>query len=68
VPRKLINSPLTNDHLERLNRVLKSCAEIREVISRCKDCGLTVDREEKLNDEQEKVASKIKENFFPDSV
>lgn len=51
--------------LDRLNKVLESCGETRQYLADCKDCGLDVDREIRVNDEQADVAKRIKAKFYP---
>ncbi|MGH9459887.1 MAG: hypothetical protein ACRD1X_01625 [Vicinamibacteria bacterium] len=59
---------LRDDHLEALNRCLKSCAETGEFLQRCKSCFIDVDQEIQRNDEQKKIAEAIKAQFFPTRV
>lgn len=62
---KKFKSPLNAEHLERLNKVLESCAETKEYLEKCVDCGLDVDQEQVANAQQEAIAQAIKRNFFP---
>lgn len=61
-------TPLTDKHLELLNKVIKSCAETREYLQNCKECNLDVEPEIRRNDEQLKTASLIKAKNFPNVV
>lgn len=54
-----------DERLTILNRVLASCAETREMIRKCKNCGINVDKEEMRNNEQEQFATKLKREFYP---
>lgn len=60
------NNPLKPDDLEKLNRLLKSCAATKELLNKCTACGLNVEKEVYDNNQQIDVASKIKATFFPD--
>lgn len=61
-------NPLTEEHLRKLNELLKSCAETREYLKRCGACHLDVDKEMRENEEQAKIASAIKAQFWPHDV
>ncbi len=62
------SSPLTQQHLELLNKVLKSCAETDTYCQKCLDCGIEVTPEQRTNLEQQRTAAKIKAQFFPNSA
>lgn len=61
-------NPLGAEDLERLNRVLESCAETREYLSKCAKCHLNVDQQIRDNEEQARIAAAIKAEFFPESA
>lgn len=61
-----IEHPLTHEHLARLNEVIRQCEYTKELCEKCIECGIDVEPELKLNNEQLEVAKKIKSIFFPD--
>lgn len=61
------SGPLTEEHLKQLNRILRATAETGVYCEKCKECGIDVDPEKRVNDEQQKVASAIKRVFFPNA-
>lgn len=52
-------------HCATLNTVLQECANTRELIKACKDCGLPVEEGEAQNNQQIQYATAIKAKFFP---
>lgn len=62
-----IRSPLTDEHLARLNEVIRQCEYTKQLCERCIECGIDVEPELKLNNEQLEVAQKIKRIFFPNA-
>lgn len=60
------NSPLTDEHCACLDSVLDSIIKTRDLLRKCKDCGLDVSKAEEETNEQERLARKLKANFFPD--
>ncbi len=59
------SAPLTDEHCECLNQVLASISQTRELVQRCKNCGLDVSRAEEEINSQEDLAKKLKAEFFP---
>ncbi len=59
------NNPLTAEHCDCLDRVLDSIKTTRELIGKCKNCGLDVTRAEEELNAQEQLASRLKQTFFP---
>lgn len=59
---------LTDDQCQCINEVLASIAQTRELVLKCKDCGLDMDRHINELDAQQKFAEGIKRNFFPDRM
>lgn len=59
----LIN-PLTQDHVDAINRVLRSISDIRETIKACEDCGLDMTQRRELLDAQEHFATQVKRIFM----
>ena len=57
--------PLTADHLAVLNGVLSAIPTTRELIAKCKLCGLDVDQAEQMTEQQHQLATKLKQAFFP---
>lgn len=62
------NQVLKEEHYQRLNKLLKACAETREFLQGCKSCHLDVDKEDDMNEEQMKIATAIKAFQFPNKV
>lgn len=61
-------SPLTQEHLAALTQIIAACQETAAYCEQCSSCGIDVDRERRLNDEQLSVASRLKATFFPNAV
>ena len=59
--------PLTDAHLETINKLLRACAETEEYCKKCEACGLDVDPERTKNAEQMDIAKRLKAMFFPTS-
>lgn len=60
------NNPLTDEHCACLDNVLDSITRTRDLIRKCKNCGLDVSKAEEELNEQERLARSIKSQFFPD--
>lgn len=60
----LIN-PLTQDHIDAINRVLRSLNDIQDTINACTDCGLDMSQRQELLDAQRDFATKVKAVFAP---
>lgn len=58
-------NPLNDKHLKILNDVLQMCKETAEYCDKCAACGLNVDPEKRKNDEQMRLAERLKATFFP---
>lgn len=58
-------NPLSREHLDRLNQVIEECSITAEMCAKCKDAGVDVEPEMKLNSEQLDMAIKLKRAFFP---
>ena len=58
-------NPFTEDHLRLMNRILQACAETKEYIQGCKNCGIDVTGPEMATNEHEKIVSGLKRMFFP---
>lgn len=57
--------PFSDEHRQLLEKLIKSTAETREYLIKCKTCGVDVDREIKTNDEQAAIAQSFLDQFFP---
>lgn len=64
---KAKSHPLNDQHLVVLNRLLKACAETDDYCKKCESCDLDVAPEARKNEEQRRIAEKIKRTFFPDA-
>lgn len=60
------SEPLTDDHCACLDQVLESVVKTRDLIRKCKNCGLDVSKAEEEINAQEQLARKLKSEFFPD--
>lgn len=58
-------NPLTDDDCQCLDGILQSIAKTRELIAKCKDCDLNMDKAEVEIEAQERLARGLKRNFFP---
>jgi len=61
-------SPLDDNDLAALNRVLETAAKHRELLKRCKACDLPVDEHIARNEMHTEMAGKLKQQFFPLSL
>jgi hypothetical protein len=59
----LIN-PLTQDHTEAIQRVLRSINDIQDTIKACTECGLSMEEEQAVLDAQRTFAEKVKHIFM----
>lgn len=57
--------PLTQEHLDAINRCLQRCGPALELAQACKECGLPVDDMIEGLQEQQRVATALKRTFFP---
>lgn len=57
--------PLNQEHYDLLNNVLQGCAVIDQLISQCQQASLNVDTHVRKNYERRKLATGIKQQFFP---
>lgn len=60
----LIN-PLTQDHVDAINRVLRSVADIQDTINACTECGLDMTQRQEILNAQKDFATKVKQIFMP---
>ncbi len=60
------NNPLTDEHCACLDRVMDNIVQTRDLLRKCKNCGLDVSRAEEEVNAQEQLARKLKAEFFPD--
>ena len=56
---------LNANQCDCLDKVLQSIAYTRELINKCKDCGLDMDRMDAELEMQKKLAEGLKRNFAP---
>lgn len=61
-------SPLGAEHLSALNTVIEECTQTAAMCDKCKEAGIDVEPEEKVNNEQLEMAKKLKAAFFPHST
>lgn len=59
------NNPLTDEHCRCLDQVLDSIRSTRDLVSKCKNCGMDVSRAEDELNAQEQLATRLKQQFFP---
>lgn len=62
----MANNILTEDHRNLLTRLLKECAATNEILQKCRDCHLDVDKELQQNREQQAIATELLKKFFPE--
>ena len=67
VAAPLVN-PLNDDDLQALNHVINQAAIHADLIAHCKECGMNMEEHEARNQMHTQVATKIKEQFFPQTV
>jgi len=60
-----ILNPLTQDHVDAVNRVLRSATDIQDTINACKECGLDMEDRQGKHDAQQAFASQVKKIFMP---
>lgn len=58
--------PLKPEHCDDLDCILKSCAQTRELLSRCQQCGIDVSKANDENEGQYDLAARLKAAFFPE--
>jgi hypothetical protein len=58
-------SPLGREHLHALTEVIRECTITAEMCQRCKEAGIDVEPEIRVNQEQLDMATKLKAAFFP---
>ncbi len=63
----LIN-PLTQDHVDAINRVLRSINDIQDTINACTDCGMNMEQRQELLTAQKEFAEAVKRNFMPSEL
>ena len=66
--KELIKPPLTREHLELLNKLLRECALTADYCARCESCNMDVSKPKADNAEQMDTATRIKRAFFPGEV
>lgn len=59
-------NPLTNEHCDVLSNALQWCAFQDELIAKCQQAGLNVDKYVQDNNRTKQMAAGIKAAFFPD--
>lgn len=57
--------PLTDQDCDCINTALEKIALAKDVLAKCKNCGLNVDAAIARANEQENMAKAIKAQFFP---
>ena len=57
--------PLNEQQCQCIDNVLQSIAYTRELLRKCKDCGLDMSRAEDELNAQEELAKGLKRNFSP---
>ena len=62
----LIN-PLTQEHVDAVNRVLRSLTDIDDTIKACEDCGLDMSQRKDLQEAHRTFATKVKQIFMRES-
>lgn len=58
-------NPLTRDHLNTLNQVLAMTGETAVMIDKAGKCEMDVGQAKEENETQHRIASLIKQQFFP---
>lgn len=58
-------NPLSEIHLQSLNRLLAECARTRDYLAKCEGCGLDVEEEKAKNAQTIAIGERIKKQFFP---
>lgn len=56
---------LTQQHLSMLNDVLRLNNEATDLLHKCKECKINVEKEESILKEQRELATRLKKQFFP---
>lgn len=62
----MANKILTEDHRNLLTKLLKECAVTDDILQKCADCHLDVDKEMRQNREQQAIATELLKRFFPE--
>lgn len=62
------DSPLTDAHLQAIDRVLDRCVRIRGLLENCRKCDLDIEEPLRQIEEQLQRAEKLKATFYPDVV
>lgn len=60
-----ILNPLTQDHVDAINRVLRSATDIKDTIDACEECGLDMTDRRGRHEAQQQIATQIKKIFMP---
>lgn len=60
-----VTHPLTADHCQCLDHVLKSVPVGMDLVQACEDCGLDVSEHKATLQQQQQLAQKLKAKFFP---
>jgi hypothetical protein len=58
-------NPLTDPDCDLLNNILQGCAVQAELIRKCVEAGLNVDKYQADNLRRTQLASGVKKSFFP---
>lgn len=58
-------NPLRPEDCETLNRALQAIHDTKELIAKCKECGIPVDDQESTNNSMHETVTKVKRAFFP---
>lgn len=60
-----MDNPLKPEDCAVCTGVLRSALNLREVIDKCKACGMSVEEYESLNNAHIEMAQNLKKQFFP---
>lgn len=63
--RHPITKLLPDDHLDKVNHLIKATSETASYLKDCEDCGIDVEHEKMKNAQQAGVAQAIKAKFYP---
>ena len=61
-------NPLTDQHCQCINQVLRSIPDIMDTIKACEDCGLDMSQQREIAKAQEEFANKVKQVFMPNHI
>ena len=61
-------NPLNDGHLAQLNAALEATAWQEDILNRCKNCNLNVDKMVNDNQRAKDMALALKTHFFPHST